>query len=112
MGAGAEVIYQAALLNGIWHGFADFLVRVPNQSRLGAFSYEPIDTKLSRTAKPKHVLQLCVYALLLAAEQGVMPQRLHIALGDNSTVALPVAEFQYYFDISRQRPQALLYHPH
>jgi predicted RecB family nuclease len=78
MAAGAEVIYQGALLNGIWHGYADFLVRVPNRSRLGAFSYEPIDTKLSRTAKPKYVLQLCVYALLLAAEQGVMPQRLHM----------------------------------
>jgi predicted RecB family nuclease len=110
MAAGAEVIYQGALLNGIWHGYADFLVRVPNQSRLGAFSYEPVDTKLSRTAKPKHLLQLCVYALLLAAEQGVMPQRLHVVLGDNSTVALPVAEFQYYFDIARQRLEAFIEH--
>src|SRR5260221_3476358 len=110
MAAGAEVIYQGALLNGIWHGFADFLVRVPNQSRLGALSYEPIDTKLSRTAKPKHVLQLCVYALLLAAEQGMMPQWLHIVLGDNRTVALPVADFQYYFGIARQRLEAFIEH--
>src|SRR5260221_1597297 len=106
--AGAEVIYQGVLLNGIWHAYADFLVRVPNKSRLGAFSYEPIDTKLSRTAKPKHILQLCVYALLLAAEQGVMPQRLHVVLGDNSTVALPVADFQYYFDIARRRLDAFI----
>src|SRR5260221_1653899 len=110
MAAGAEVIYQGVLLNGIWHGYADFLVRVPNQSRLGAFSYEPIDTKLSRTAKPKHILQLCVYALLLAGEQGVMPQRLHVVLGDNSAVALPVSDFRYYFDIARQRLEAFIEH--
>src|SRR5258707_3837450 len=85
MAAGAEVIYQGVLLNGIWHGYADFLVRVPNQSRLGAFSYEPIDTKLSRPAKPKHILHLCSYPLLLAAEQGVMPRRVPIALRANTT---------------------------
>src|SRR5258708_8037181 len=110
MAAGAEVIYQGALLSGVWHGYADFLVRVPSHSRLGAFSYEPVDTKLSLTAKPKHLLQLCVYALLLASEQGVMPQRLHVVLGDNSTVALPVSDFQYYFDIARQRLEAFIQH--
>src|SRR6266851_4844860 len=69
MAVGAEVIYQGALLSGRWHGYADFLVRVPTAPGLGRFSYEPVDTKLSRSAKPKHVLQLCVYALLLGAEQ-------------------------------------------
>src|SRR5260221_13145373 len=95
MAAGAEIIYQGALLSGKWHGYADFLIRVPLASRLGPFSYEPIDTKLARSAKPKHVLQLCVYALLLAAEQGLMPPRIHIVLGDGSTASLPPSDFYY-----------------
>lgn len=103
MAAGVEIIYQGALLDSKWHGYADFLIRVPIASRLGSFSYEPIDTKLSRSAKPKHVLQLCVYALLLAAEQGLMPPHIHIVLGDGSTVALPLSDFHYYFDVARKR---------
>jgi predicted RecB family nuclease len=103
MAAGAEVIYQGALRSDGWLGYADFLVRVPVESRLGPFGYEPVDTKLSRSAKPKHVLQLCVYARLLAAEQGLMPPRIHIVLGDGSAVALTLSDFHYYFDIARQR---------
>jgi predicted RecB family nuclease len=40
---------------------------------------------------------------LLAAEQGLMPPRIHIVLGDGSTVALMLSDFHYYFDIARQR---------
>jgi predicted RecB family nuclease len=110
MAAGVEVIYQGALLSGKWHGYADFLIRVPIPSHLGPFSYEPIDTKLSRSAKPKHVLQLCVYALLLAAQQGLMPPCFHIVLGDGSTVALPLSDFQYYFNIARERLEDFVEH--
>src|SRR5580692_2964902 len=39
MRAGAEVIYQGALTSGQWQGYADFLVRVPGQSTLGAYRY-------------------------------------------------------------------------
>jgi predicted RecB family nuclease len=103
MAAQDEVIYQGALLDGRWHGYADFLFRVPVQSKLGAFSYEPIDTKLSRSAKPKHVLQLCAYAFLLAVEQGSMPPRIHIVLGDGRAVAFSCADFQLYFEVARRR---------
>ena len=58
MRAGAEVIYQAALVVPPWLGYADFLERVDEASNLGAWSYEPVDTNLSRTAKPDHVIQL------------------------------------------------------
>jgi len=81
MASGAEVIYQGALLDGQWHGYADFLVKVPGTSKLGPYLYEPVDTKLSLTAKPKHAIQLAVYARLLAAEQGVAPPTMHIVLG-------------------------------
>src|SRR5262249_52192285 len=42
---GPDYIYQAALADGRWSGYADFLERVGRPSRLGAFSYEIIDTK-------------------------------------------------------------------
>jgi predicted RecB family nuclease len=58
-----------ALQDGRWHGYADFLTRVPGDSTLGDFHYEPVDTKLSSSAKPKHALQLAVYSRLVAGEQ-------------------------------------------
>ena len=70
-------------MQGHWHGYADFLMRVPGKSRLGAYLYEPIDTKLAQKEKPKHVLQLCMYADLLAAEQGA-PMPLCHRIGEYS----------------------------
>ncbi len=49
MQEGAEVIVQASLREGRWHGRADVLLRVDSPSSLGAWSYEVVDTKLSRT---------------------------------------------------------------
>ena len=81
---GAEVIYQGALLTAPWHGFSDFLLRVDGvASRLGGYAYDVADTKLSRTARPKHVIQLCVYAELLEQVQGEAPPRMHVVLGVN-----------------------------
>lgn len=108
MAAGVDVIYQGVLLSGHWHGYADFLVRAPFPTRFGSYGYEPVDTKLSRSAKPKHVLQLCVYALLIGTEQGAMPPQLHVALGDGSTVSLPTSDFHYYFDLARERFEAFV----
>jgi predicted RecB family nuclease len=106
MRSGAEVIYQGALAAGQWQGYADFLVRVPEQSALGDYRYEPVDTKLSQTAKPKHALQLSVYSMLLAAEQGAAPEHMHIVLGDERMMSLRVADLRYYFEVARERFQS------
>src|SRR5207248_6949179 len=45
MQAGAEVIYQPALVVPPWLGFADFLERVEEVSNFGSWSYEALDTK-------------------------------------------------------------------
>jgi uncharacterized protein len=103
MASGADVIYQGALLHGQWQGYADFLVMVPGSSKLGSYLYEPVDTKLSLTAKSKHAIQLAVYAKLLAAEQGVAPPTMHIVLGDNSVATVRVADIHHYVDAARQR---------
>ena len=84
MRAGASVIFQATFINGAWHGFIDFLRRVEMPSALGSWSYEPVDTKLAREPRAKHLTQLSLYAGLIAEAQGVMPERLHLVLGDGS----------------------------
>src|SRR6187200_3055949 len=55
MAAGADVIYQAVLLDDGWRGRADFLVRADSGSDLGGWSYEAWDTKLARHVKPSHI---------------------------------------------------------
>jgi predicted RecB family nuclease len=102
MAAGVDVIYQGALQQGRWHGYADFLVRVAGDSIWGNFHYEPVDTKLSSTAKPKHALQLSVYSRLLATEQGRSPKNMHIVVGDGSTVTLHTDDFHHYGEVARR----------
>ena len=71
MRAGADVIYQAALADGSWRGFADFLEKVPMPCpAFGGYSYEVLDTKLARHAKPGYLVQLCLYSDLLAQRSG------------------------------------------
>src|ERR1043166_5100039 len=74
MREGVDVIYQGALVSGQWHGYSDFLLKVDTPSKLGRWSYEVADTKLARSAKPKHVIQLCLYSQMVALEQELMPE--------------------------------------
>jgi uncharacterized protein len=81
MRRGDPAIYQATFLDGGWRAHVDFLVRVDVPSALGAWSYEPHDTKLARSAKASALVQLCVYAERVAAVQQRMPDRVHVVLG-------------------------------
>ncbi|MEA3019354.1 MAG: hypothetical protein QOI47_878 [Actinomycetota bacterium] len=82
MAVGVEVIYQATFFDGTWRGHVDFLERVDLPSDLGDWSYEPVDTKLARRVKAAAVLQLCEYARMVAAVQGVEPAHVHVVTGD------------------------------
>src|SRR5918994_3627325 len=75
---GAEIIYQATLRSGHWHGRADFLKRVERRSELGAWSYEVLDAKLARETRAGTVLQLCLYSRLLAGIQDILPEYMHV----------------------------------
>jgi uncharacterized protein len=81
---GASVIYQATFQNGPWHGRPDFLIRVPKPSTLGAWSYEPLETKLARSTKAGALVQLCFYAGLLSQIQGIQPEWVHTVLGNGA----------------------------
>ncbi len=97
MAAGTEVIYQGAFLRNGMRGHIDFLFRVDRPSGLGGWSYEVADTKLARRAKPYFILQLCFYSELVAAAQGLEPERIHVILGDGTQQSFRIAEFSAYF---------------
>src|SRR5208337_2304075 len=73
MASGAEIIVQGAFRSGAWIGRTDVLRRIDTPSGLGPWSYEATDTKLARETKSGTVLQLSLYAELVADVQGLRP---------------------------------------
>ncbi len=103
MRCGVEIVYQGALVASPWLGYADFLERVDEASSLGPWSYEAVDTKLARSAKPDHVVQLTTYSRLIGIEQDRVPARMHVLLGNRERVSLRVADFAHYHSIAQER---------
>ncbi len=95
--SGREYIYQAAFMDGRWRGYADVLQRVQVPSDLGDFSYEVIDAKLARTARPHFIIQLCFYSEALAKIQGALPKRVHLWVGTNEMLSYPLSDFFSYY---------------
>jgi predicted RecB family nuclease len=100
---GIDVIYQGALTAPGWHGYSDFLLKVDTPSNLGPWSYEVADTKLARTAKPKHVVQLCLYSEIIAREQGTRPEHAHVVLGDGTEFKVRLHDYLYYCNHTQER---------
>ena len=76
---GAEIIVQGVWFrSGNWVGRTDVLRRIDTPSDLGPWSYEIIDTKLARETKGGTVLQLCLYAELVASVQGIKPTTCYV----------------------------------
>lgn len=94
---GVGVVYQAVLMDEGWRGVADFLQRVDTPSRLGPWSYEALDTKLARHAKPAYILQLCFYSEQIAAIQGLAPAWIHVLLGNLTQESFHPEEFGAYY---------------
>lgn len=78
MKVGKDVIYQGMLRLGRWQGRSDFLERVERPSKLGDWSYEIVDSKLARETRAGTILQLCLYAEMVAEIQGLMPEYVHV----------------------------------
>jgi uncharacterized protein len=94
---GADVVYQACLVDGDWRGFADFVERQPDGS------YEVVDTKLARHAKPGHLFQLCFYSTVVGRLQGRDPERMHLVLGDGRRESFRLADYVAYYRRIRDR---------
>ncbi|MGH2845173.1 MAG: PD-(D/E)XK nuclease family protein, partial [Thermoleophilaceae bacterium] len=88
----ADVVYQGVLVSEDgWRGVADFLER----QRDG--TYEAVDTKLARHAKPAYVLQLLFYTEELGRLQGRAPARMHVELGSGERESFRPEEFAVYY---------------
>ncbi|OBK41963.1 nuclease [Mycobacterium sp. 1245111.1] len=98
---GAPVIYQAAMFDGRFVGFADFLV-------LRDGRYQVSDTKLARSAKVTALLQIAAYADALS--QGGVPvhPEAELILGNGTAVTYQVDELIPVYREQRARLQRLL----
>jgi predicted RecB family nuclease len=95
--ARAPIVYQAALSDDRFAGFADFLV-LGEDGR-----YRVWDTKLARSPKPYYAIQLCCYSEMLAAATGEpLPDRFGIILGSSERVEFRVEDFLHYYRRLRQ----------
>ncbi len=98
---GAPVVYQAAMFDGRFVGFADFLIRVDG-------GYEVTDTKLARSAKVTALLQLAAYADTLAATGVPIAPEAQLILGDGAVARYQVEELIPVYRSQRARLQQLL----
>jgi uncharacterized protein len=108
MEAGAEIIFQGAFLSGPWGGYSDFLERVERPSARWDWSYEVVDTKLKRSADPKHILQLALYSDLVAEIQGTTPIAAHLELGNGERFTVQLDQVSSYARRARGRLENFL----
>lgn len=108
MKEGADIIFQAALAQDPFMGYADFLRRVEKPSALGGWSYSVADTKLAHRPQPKFMIQLAYYSELLASTQGIEPEHMHLVLGNRTERSFRVADYRHYYRRLRQRFDAFL----
>lgn len=86
------IIYQAALKDQMFAGYADFLTIDPSAR------YQVWDTKLALSPKPYYPIQLCCYSELLTAMTGeALPERIGIILGNGEKVEFRVEDFIHYY---------------
>ena len=96
-GGGVAVAYQVVGAGARNLVFVTFLERQPDGS------YEAADTKLARTSKPAHILQLCFYTEQLARLTGREPAFMHVVLGSGLRDSYRPGDFMAYYRRVRLR---------
>lgn len=98
---GAAVVYQAAMFDGRFVGFADFLVRRDGR-------YQVADTKLARSAKVTALLQIAAYADTLSRAGVEVHPEAELVLGNGTAVTYQVEELIPVYREQRARLQRVL----
>jgi uncharacterized protein len=113
MRSGADAIVQAELGKDRWIGRADVLIRVPQPSKLGDWSYEVVDTKLAQETRAGTVLQLCLYSDLVAEAQGRAPSRMHVVKPGQGYApeSFRFDDFSAYYRLVRRRMEEVIAEP-
>ncbi len=102
---GAPVIYQAAMFDGRFVGFADFLILENSPS---GHRYRLRDTKLARSVKVEALLQLAAYAQTLTDAGVAVAPEVDLVLGDGTAVRYRVDELLPVYQQRRAALQRLL----
>jgi uncharacterized protein len=97
----APVIYQAAMFDGRFLGFADFLVLDDDRYRLR-------DTKLARSVKVEALLQLAAYADTLARAGVPVAPEVELVLGDGAVASYRTDELMPVYQPRRAALERLL----
>ena len=95
------LIYQAAMFDGRFVGFADFLILDDERYRVG-------DTKLARSAKVEALLQLAAYADALAEAGVPVADEAELVLGNGAVTRYRVDELVPVYRSRRAELQRLL----
>lgn len=105
MKEGVDIIVQGVLKKDEWYGKCDVLKKVPGKSSFGEYSYEVVDTKLSRETKAGAILQLCLYSELVQSVSGSLPERMYVVTpvdGFTENEYL-VSDYQSYYRLVRSK---------
>ena len=97
----APAIFQAAMFDGRFVGFADFLV-------LDGAQYRLRDTKLARSVKVEALLQLAAYADTLARQGIPVAPEVELVLGDGAVASYRTDELLPVYGPRRDALQRLL----
>ncbi|WP_281227913.1 TM0106 family RecB-like putative nuclease [Flavobacterium aquiphilum] len=107
---GVDYIYQARLSNEKWQGWADFLVKVKQPSKLGDWSYEVIDTKLSTETRAGTILQIALYSETIADIQGILPESMRVRTPE-SEIVYRVNDYISYLRLIKKRLETAISTP-
>ena len=107
-----DFIHQASLQKDYLHGSADLLERIDKPSKLGNWSYIPIECKLSSHPKPIYLVQACAYCELLEPILGYRPENFKLYLGGGVFEREPdgyrLDDFWMWYERLRERYQKFL----
>ncbi len=103
MAEGFDFIHQASLCNDEMRGSADLLRRIDEPSLLGAWSYIPIECKLSSKPKTTFLVQASSYCELLTPLLGQRPDRFEIYLGGGRFKSYATDQFWAWYQLLRSR---------
>lgn len=109
----APVIYQAAMFDGRFVGFADFLILEDPADGAAADDdagprYRLRDTKLARSVKVEALLQMAAYAETLTDAGVPVAPEVDLVLGDGTSASYPLEELLPVYRPRRAALQRLL----
>ncbi len=112
MEKGVGIVFQGALQSEQFTARPDFIVKTDVPSKLGNFSYEVKDSKLSKIAKADSVLQLMHYSDVVSEMQGLLPKNAYLILGDKLEKKFDVKNYFFYFINLKKRFLNFFYKKH